>query len=127
MAYNYNTMYQSLQLALSNANEMNSSQLRDIRPLVIFMNNALIGLGYRKDKDRKAIRLKILSLILQREVNTTYELSTDESYRILGWFTDVDGTPREGAFQFLDDLAKRAKVSNKQSEIQNPFPWIGMD
>lgn len=51
----------------------------DIQPLVIQINEWLIKHGYKDAEERRKIRLKMLSFIVQRNVETSYDLTKTEA------------------------------------------------
>jgi hypothetical protein len=56
---------------------------KDIQPLVIQINEWLIKHGYKDAEERRNIRLKMLSFIVQRKVETSYDLTQKEA-QIIG-------------------------------------------
>lgn len=90
-----------------------------VKPLVILMENFLLGLGVKKSKQRKIFRVRMLALWTQQKVESSYDLTIWQCSTILDF---LEHSPEkeitERAERFLEDSAHAVESPDCPLPIQ---------
>ena len=78
----------------------------DIRPLVIRIEKFLYNRGYTDPNERRQKRLDMLSMITQREVKTTYDLTKKEAQTI---YKEIERDQDERGSSLMEFLEKKSQ------------------
>lgn len=78
----------------------------DVRPLVIRIDKFLINRGYKDPIKRRERRLGMLSMITQREVKTTYDLTKKEAQTI---YKEIERDQDERGSSLMEFIEKKSQ------------------
>jgi hypothetical protein len=120
--YNYEIVLETLRTILDREHTFHPANRNrppdfkiHVRPLVITMEDFLKERGFTHKDYRRDIRLGMLSIILGRMVETTYDLSAYQCSQVYFFLQDRDTWQLDPtAERFLEDLAKRAESQSIQ-------------
>lgn len=111
--YSFDVSLNSIRILLGKQTTFNvvkESEYDDIQALVITLEEWLRDRGYGNKNERKRIRLAILSLITDKTIGTTYDLTKYQAKTIYHWLTSPETNDlREHGRHFLEDCEARVQ------------------